>query len=976
MAEIIESTYEVLEQIGSGGGGNVYLANHVRLGKQVILKADKRKITTSPELLRREVDILKNLSHPNIPHVYDYFIEDNTVYTAMEYIEGESLDRPLKRKEVFSQPTVIKWAIQLLEALCYLHSPIHGNPPRGYVHSDIKPANLMVRPNGDICLIDFNIALAIGEENLIGGSIGYASPEHYGLDFSTSGFSYQTEKTEILKQNRSTVLLTAGQSGSSLKRRIVPDTRSDIYSTGATLYHLLCGNRPAKNAVEVIPLSKQDFSPLLADIITKSMNPNPDLRYQSAMEMLEALGHLHDNDPRMKRHKRRVRVSAAILSITFLASSICTFVGLRQMERMQAEAAAEAQRAEEEARKAEDTARKAEETERVQKMALAEITRSEEAYRSGDIPAAVSSALAAVKLDTPYKAHAQKALTDALGVYDLSDSFKSHLLLELPSEPMKAVLSPKGTRAGVMLNGKMLAFDTETGERLAELPSDASAFADIVFSDENTVLYAGDGALKAYDLAQGRELWSGLPATAVALSADGTTAAAIYKDGNSAAVYDVSSGEVRQTVDFQGQHQFAPANDLFADPGRNLLSLNEDGTLLAVSFESGALRIYDLQTSREAVQIFENSDYLFFEGGFYQQYFAFAASNGEQFLWQVVDIKEKAAIVGASPSCAAHVLAGSSGIHISNANVLVQIDPIKMSQNEAAYTNSDISVFNTNGKYTVTALKKGGIDFFNDQAKLLGTVETGKPADFVDLAGGFAVAASRSTPTLRILKLENHSKNQMFSYDPDYPHSEARISAGGNTFMLFHSDGFRLYAADGSLLADVDVPTPDGDRVYDQQFRREQDKSWLEVIYSSGLVRCYSAEDGSILEEYTGEAPDESLYEEFLTDDFRIERPLHGTPAVYSRKSSALVKELESEDYLAYVTQTGDYIITEYMTAHGERYGLLLDENLETLAELPNLSDILEDGSLVFDDMSGNLRGSRIYTLQELVTYAESVYVS
>ena len=185
MSEIIASIYECLERIGAGGGGNVYLANHLRLGKKVVLKADKREITTRPELLRREVDVLKDLRHPHIPQVYDFFVEKDTVYTVMDYIQGESLDKPLKRGERYPQAQVIKWAKQLLEALCYLHSPTHGTPPRGFVHSDIKPANLMRTPENDICLIDFNIALALGEENVIGCSAGYASPEHYGLDFSS-----------------------------------------------------------------------------------------------------------------------------------------------------------------------------------------------------------------------------------------------------------------------------------------------------------------------------------------------------------------------------------------------------------------------------------------------------------------------------------------------------------------------------------------------------------------------------------------------------------------------------------------------------------------------------------------------------------------------------------------------------------------------------------------------------------------------
>ena len=77
----------------------------------------------------------------------------------MDYIEGESLDRPLKRGEHFSQPQVIQWAKELLDALEYLHSPTHGDPPQGFVHSDIKPANLMRTPDNHIVLIDFNIAL-------------------------------------------------------------------------------------------------------------------------------------------------------------------------------------------------------------------------------------------------------------------------------------------------------------------------------------------------------------------------------------------------------------------------------------------------------------------------------------------------------------------------------------------------------------------------------------------------------------------------------------------------------------------------------------------------------------------------------------------------------------------------------------------------------------------------------------------------
>lgn len=80
MARIIANTYEILQEIGSGGGGIVYLGRHLRLGKLVVLKADRRTLSSRPEVLRREVDALKNLSYTYIPQVYDFLVEDGVVY--------------------------------------------------------------------------------------------------------------------------------------------------------------------------------------------------------------------------------------------------------------------------------------------------------------------------------------------------------------------------------------------------------------------------------------------------------------------------------------------------------------------------------------------------------------------------------------------------------------------------------------------------------------------------------------------------------------------------------------------------------------------------------------------------------------------------------------------------------------------------------------------------------------------------------
>ncbi len=948
MSQIIASTYEILQEIGSGGGGVVYLGRHLRLGKWVVLKADKRTITAKPEVLRREVDALKNLSHTYIPQVYDFVTEGETVYTVMDYIEGESLDKALKRGERFPQAQVVEWACQLLEALCYLHS----RPPHGILHSDIKPSNIMRTPQNDIRLIDFNIALALGEEGAVrvGFSRGYASPEHYGMDYAGMGATERDEDDVLTRVSEpegpetvmpSVPVSSRGSTGSG-KRTVLLDVRSDIYSLGATLYHLFTGRRPAQDAREVLPISDQEVSPAVAAIIRKAMDPDPNRRWQTAAEMLRAFEHLHDEDPRMKRHRRRCRVTAALLALVFLAGGFTAFVGLKQMERLQ------------------------------NAYALAEY--SANALREGDVDGALSYALAAIPtegsiFDPPQTAQAQRALTNALGVYDLTDGFKAHRLLALPSEPIKTALSPLGTRAAALTSGLVTVFDTDTGETLAELPAEQSALADVVFVDENTLLYAGEGAIRCYDLAEGAERWSGKAATTITLSGDRSLAAAVYKDENVAAVYDVKTGEALRAVSFQDKHQSVLPNDVFADPEDNLLALDASGNWLAASFSDGSLQVFDLRDSENVVELYEASDYTHFEGGFYGQYLAFSATSSEESVFAVIDLEAMAQTGGFLSQLPFHVQADETGVYVGTENILVRIHPVTGEQAEVAYTDADITAFARTADHTLTATADGAYCVFDSGARLLEKVEEGGPWDFVQAAGDFILVANRDAPSLRILRLEDHPEAQLASYDPGDLHDEARVSADGSTVMLFRYDGFRLYDTAGTLLAETALP--DAEQVYDQQYRRDESGSYLEVFYNDGTIRRYSAIDGSLLSETAGEAPDGTLYEEFFTDAYRITSPLHGTPEVYDRESGELVCTLEPDAYLTYVTQVGDKIITEYISAQGQRYGLLLDENCETLADLPELCDVLADGTLVFDDMRGNLRQSRIYSMQELLALAD-----
>lgn len=955
MSEIVASTYEIIREIGSGGGGVVYLANHMRLEKKVILKADKRKITTRPDLLRREVDILKELRHTYIPQVYDYFIEDDTVYTVMDYIEGESLDKPLARGEKFSQAQVIAWAKEILEALEYLHSPIHGSPPRGYVHSDIKPANIMKRSNNDICLIDFNIALALGEENAIGRSQGYASPEHYGLDFSSGGFATGTGSgtgTEMLMRSRlrrgsgrdkssSTGTMS---SSSAAKRTVIPDVRSDIYSLGATLYHLLSGMRPEKEAKNVVPLSKREFSPQMVNIISKAMNPNPDLRFQSAREMLQALRNLHRNDVRAVRWRWRNRFAYTGLSLLLIAGITCSFLGLRRM-----------QTSERWLRLTEDAQNVLQDGDRAQ--ALQYVMQVYDEQQTGLLLPRTSP-------------RTQEVLTEALGVYDVADEFRVYGTLQLPSSPLDVKIAPDASTAACICFGKLLIVDLTTAEPLVTLEMENSALAEAAYIDADTVVYAGADGITAYDISKGQELWKSGRATNIAVSGDGSTVAAVYKDNTYAEVYNAETGEQKAKVDFGQKRQSLTLNDNFVNRFDNLFCLNQTGNLLAVSFSDGSLAIKNLEEADKDIDILDDTvvPNAHYEGGFYQQYFAFSATTEErdESVFAVIDTETVTLTKELSDQGYYFTAADKNGIVLGLFNILQRIDPVANEGSFLIPRKERIMHYSYDDTYAMASYGDH-VSFFDQNVKEVGTFSNSVSCDFLALKKDTAVVGSHNSPVLWILKHENHPEAQVLAYDPDYVHDEARLSADGRTVMLFRYDYFRIYDTDGAGIKDVNIPN--AAEVYDQQYIRDADASYLEVIYNDGKLDKYDAGNGELLETQELGPPDRTLYEEFETDRLRVESPLHGARKVYRKDNGKMIGELDDKAMLTYFTEAGDYLIAQYMTTDDHFYGYLMDQDCQVLAYLPNLCDVLP-GELLFDYSSGDIRKVKIYDLAELLDTA------
>lgn len=318
IGKVLAKRYTIVEKLGHGGYGDVYRAFDANLQLDVVVKKLK-DLTESENGGREEVDVLKQLHQENLPTVFDFFVEDGQAYTVMSLIPGQDLEEVREKYPRFNQKQVLYWAKQLARALAYLHT----RKP-SIIHSDIKPSNIMLKPDGDVCLIDFNISLAITGDNsyATGTSNGFSPPEQYpDFGFYLEKTGAQLYNNEYDDRTSQAVTIMRNTIGNGI------DERSDIYSLGATLYTLITGKKPSSHYWnnESILDKNVNISPGFAHIIDKMMQLDPDDRYQNGVELLDALDNIIELDDRFIELKRKRRGHRAITFLMF-ATSVCLMV--------------------------------------------------------------------------------------------------------------------------------------------------------------------------------------------------------------------------------------------------------------------------------------------------------------------------------------------------------------------------------------------------------------------------------------------------------------------------------------------------------------------------------------------------------------------------------------------------------------------------------------------------------------------------
>ena len=921
-----------------------YWAAHTRTAREVVfsvIQDDNR------ERLEQVMVALRDHKSVGIPRIEDFHFEptEKVFYAVMEFVGGfdlkngrrdwRTLEDLLKSYEVekktVGQARCLNWTHDLLQALKTLHG-------RRVLHNDVQASNIVV--DGDYAyLIDFSKAVAFLPEDKSGSA---------------------DEKIDVSQ---------------------------DLCQLGALMFRMLTGEaleKDKKPEARKAALVAHDGSAPVIDVILKAV----ERRYQSADAMLSDLEAMVKRGEEIRRNRQCKRLVLACALIGLLGG----FYGWRSVEHQ---------------------------LRRVAEM-RGDANKAASMFAEGDYSQALELARTAATRegnDPPVPADAERVLADILGVYDLSAGYKPDYSIGgdvLSGRPLKAAVSPDGKRLAVMVVNNsddepafyLRFFDAQSEKELAQpVKMYPSALSEFEFWNERILFYAGEQGLTVCSLPETppengippavSTLCGDAPATGIAISADRSIAASVWRDAGSATLYRIVGDgdsvrlEDKTTLPFGGKTQSALPYDTFTDPMDNLFELDERGERLALSFSDGSLYIANVsgfwrwnqsETAQEVSpdiykEIFLPSPrYEHFEGGFHGEFFLYSASTKSlrpeaiRSYAQVIRTDSMEAVTGLSMTeetpFRAHACADSDAAYLTIENTLRRADFASETWEAVDYADANITLLRHGaGRILIVTANDTALAYDEREGKI--EISAGTPYNIAALAGDTLLIASQNRPTLSVLRWKEYEP--ILTYPANFEHLCAAVQADFSSAILYRSHEC-MVIFQSSAVPPVPYAFKDWGQTLKQGYQRDPDGDKLVTVYADRIEYRDAKNPDNVFTD-TDTKTDPNAPDAFSVGAYSIEARLNDSIVIRNLSTGKDILTLNRETFKD-AFPCGENLIVSLLSIDGTQYSFLMNPQGETLADLPDLCDVLPDGTLVFDYAQGKLFSGLLYSTDDLLRLA------
>lgn len=588
-----------------------------------------------------------------------------------------------------------------------------------------------------------------------------------------------------------------------------------------------------------------------------------------------------------------------------------------------------------------------------------------------------------------YTSYGQKALIEALGIYNKYSGFNTKLEITQPEEINEIVLSNDGKTLALLCGLELVLVNTETNitidsfttfdkeffypldfdfesiedfenlEESNEIDFDKELyFSNMQFITNDYFIFTINDQIQVYSLLSEEIVYVGDTVQDITVSADNNIIAVIFEDDDFATIFDLENETIEKAT-FYGETR---------NEDNGLFTLNYDGSLLVTSFPNGGIHLNYLGKSYGYLELLEASNFESFDGGFYDNYLALVCYDGLTYTFSIIDIDNLNKTTGFDLESEIQVNVDSdNGIYLSNDQIIVKIDPVTGEQTNIAYIGdnfSNIKEFFVKYDYSLIITNDNDYYIFDPDGNALdkSVYDNGVMAVMQE---NIVVLGEKNSKSINLFKRNENNETTIFNYSNNDSYTEAKVSSDGTKLILFGNENIYIYSNESSVVYTVNISDLySGNEILTQEYIRSEDGDYLKVTYSDGTVHLYDIEKGQIIDKYTTDLSDDNT-KYFYTPNYKIQTTLYGAPLVYKISNNKLVGQLDDKGYLVNATEFEEFLILEYVAIDGTKFGQLLNNNLEIITELPNLTDVL-NGELIFDDGNGVIRKDRIYSIYEL----------